>query len=144
MAECDPVVTLHCSFCSKHFSEVKKLVRGKNALICDECVDAAVGTLLSEGFGLPWPLRENEPSVLARVVLARCPPNEEESARDWFRSLIESWRELITEEFLKSKKTLETRKAAVDERIAALKAEIAGLQEESRVLAVDIQKLPNV
>ena len=30
--------TLHCSFCGKSQHEVKKLIAGPNAFICDECV----------------------------------------------------------------------------------------------------------
>ena len=33
--------TLRCSFCSKRESEVKRLVAGKDALICDECIAKA-------------------------------------------------------------------------------------------------------
>lgn len=33
---------LRCSFCGKNEDEVKKLVGGANAFICDECVATAV------------------------------------------------------------------------------------------------------
>jgi len=32
---------LRCSFCGKHQDQVKRLVAGAKALICDECVAAA-------------------------------------------------------------------------------------------------------
>jgi len=31
---------LRCSFCNKAQSDVRKLIAGPNALICDECVQA--------------------------------------------------------------------------------------------------------
>ena len=30
---------LHCSFCGKSQSEVKKLVAGRGVYICDECIE---------------------------------------------------------------------------------------------------------
>ena len=30
---------LHCSFCGKSQSEVKKLVAGRGVFICDECIE---------------------------------------------------------------------------------------------------------
>ena len=35
----DPKNTLYCSFCGKSQHEVRKLVAGVNAFICDECVE---------------------------------------------------------------------------------------------------------
>lgn len=34
-----PRVELHCSFCQKHQSDVRKLIAGPTVFICDECVD---------------------------------------------------------------------------------------------------------
>ena len=37
---------LHCSFCTKAASEVKKLIAGPNVYICDECVDLCHNILI--------------------------------------------------------------------------------------------------
>jgi ATP-dependent Clp protease ATP-binding subunit ClpX len=39
---------LHCSFCGKPASEVKKLIAGSSVFICDECVDLCYGILHEE------------------------------------------------------------------------------------------------
>lgn len=36
---------IYCSFCGRHGQEVKRLVAGKQAFICDECVDLCVEML---------------------------------------------------------------------------------------------------
>jgi ATP-dependent Clp protease ATP-binding subunit ClpX len=33
--------SLHCSFCGKHQDEVRKLLAGEKAFICNECVAIA-------------------------------------------------------------------------------------------------------
>ncbi len=40
--------SLHCSFCGKDQSEVRKLVAGPYAFICNECVDICVGIICEE------------------------------------------------------------------------------------------------
>lgn len=37
---------LHCSFCLKSASEVKKLIAGSNVYICDECIELCHGILI--------------------------------------------------------------------------------------------------
>jgi hypothetical protein len=43
--ECDPAspMILYCSFCGKSQHEVRKLIKGPDVLICDECVDLCTG-----------------------------------------------------------------------------------------------------
>jgi ATP-dependent Clp protease ATP-binding subunit ClpX len=41
---------LHCSFCGKSATEVKKLIAGPDVYICNECVDKCYG-ILSDGAG---------------------------------------------------------------------------------------------
>lgn len=43
MSDTDP--NLHCSFCSKPASDVKKLIAGNNVFICDECVALCIEAL---------------------------------------------------------------------------------------------------
>jgi hypothetical protein len=38
-----PLQTLYCSFCGKSQHEVRKLIAGPEAFICDECVDLCTG-----------------------------------------------------------------------------------------------------
>jgi len=40
---------LHCSFCGKNQHEVKKLIAGPSAYICDECVELCVNYIDEEG-----------------------------------------------------------------------------------------------
>jgi len=42
----DEPATPHCSFCKKSQSDVKRLITGPNANICDECVDLCEDILL--------------------------------------------------------------------------------------------------
>lgn len=37
--------TIYCSFCGKSQHKVRKLIEGRDALICDECVDLCVDIL---------------------------------------------------------------------------------------------------
>src|SRR5207302_8359560 len=39
---------LSCTFCGKHQREVRKLVRGVHAVICDQCVDL-YNSIIAEG-----------------------------------------------------------------------------------------------
>ena len=41
--------TRYCSFCGKSENEVKNLIEGDNALICNECVDTCSHMIHSEG-----------------------------------------------------------------------------------------------
>ena len=41
-----PRDTLYCSFCGKSQYEVRKLISGPNAFICDECVMLCVHILI--------------------------------------------------------------------------------------------------
>ena len=38
----------NCTFCGKHRNEVRKLINGPNAAICDECVELCVDILRVE------------------------------------------------------------------------------------------------
>lgn len=40
---------LSCSFCGKNQDEVKKIIEGEDAYICDECIDVCVNILSHEG-----------------------------------------------------------------------------------------------
>src|SRR5262249_19638354 len=40
-----PLTTLYCSFCGKSQHEVRKLIAGPTAFICDECVDLCTGVV---------------------------------------------------------------------------------------------------
>src|SRR5712691_8144644 len=44
---------LHCSFCGKSPEEVKRLIAGPTAYICDECIDLCNDILLEEGVAEP-------------------------------------------------------------------------------------------
>ena len=39
---------LHCSFCGKSQSEVKKLVAGRGVYICDECIEVCINIVADE------------------------------------------------------------------------------------------------
>ncbi len=43
---------VHCSFCGKSQNEVKKILAGPGAFICDECIGLAVDALEEEGLPL--------------------------------------------------------------------------------------------
>ena len=40
--------TLHCSFCGKSQSEVKKLIAGRDVYICDECIEVCINIVSEE------------------------------------------------------------------------------------------------
>ena len=46
-----PATVTKCSFCGKGVDDVRKLIAGGDAAICDECVDACVDVLIREGYG---------------------------------------------------------------------------------------------
>ncbi|UXS71692.1 hypothetical protein FY145_01150 [Agrobacterium tumefaciens] len=41
-----PRPTLYCSFCGKSQHDVKKLIAGPTAFICDECVEVSMNIIL--------------------------------------------------------------------------------------------------
>jgi ATP-dependent Clp protease ATP-binding subunit ClpX len=49
----DKVQKLSCSFCSKGRDEVKALIAGENAYICDECINLCVDAIASDVKGKP-------------------------------------------------------------------------------------------
>ena len=49
----DEMNELHCSFCGKRQSEVKKLIAGPGAFICNECVDLCREIISSEEYEEP-------------------------------------------------------------------------------------------
>jgi hypothetical protein len=46
--ERDPKSTLQCSFCGKSEHDVRKLVAGPHAFICDECVELSMAIVREE------------------------------------------------------------------------------------------------
>ena len=52
MAKIDDKRTIRCSFCGKPQDDVKRIIAGKNAFICDECIQLCVG-ILEEDMILP-------------------------------------------------------------------------------------------
>src|SRR5215469_14024253 len=44
---------LQCSFCGKSQDDVKQLIAGPTAYICDECIDLCNDILLEEGVAAP-------------------------------------------------------------------------------------------
>ena len=48
MAKNDEKNVVRCSFCGKHQDQVKRLIAGPDAYICNECVDLCLGILDSE------------------------------------------------------------------------------------------------
>jgi ATP-dependent Clp protease ATP-binding subunit ClpX len=52
---------LHCSFCGKSEKEVAKLVAGRNAFICDECVAIAERTMKAAPGETPNPPAPKRP-----------------------------------------------------------------------------------
>jgi len=57
---------LRCSFCSKRQSEVKKMIKAPNAIICDECVGVCIDILEEDGAKIraPKPVPEVDVTVL--------------------------------------------------------------------------------
>jgi ATP-dependent Clp protease ATP-binding subunit ClpX len=52
---------LRCSFCGKHQDEVKKLLAGANALICNECVATAKQLMKDDSKPATWPAPPKPP-----------------------------------------------------------------------------------
>jgi hypothetical protein len=57
-----PATLLQCSFCGKSQTEVKKLIAGPAAYICDECIGLCVDILAEEGVAaaVPGPVKPAE------------------------------------------------------------------------------------
>jgi ATP-dependent Clp protease ATP-binding subunit ClpX len=53
-----PGDVLQCSFCGKAPEEVKRLIAGPTAYICDECIDLCNDILLEEGVAAPRQARK--------------------------------------------------------------------------------------
>ena len=63
-----PESLLHCSFCSKDQTTVKKLIAGPGVYICDECIALCNGILDEEGFTAVD--REHRDALSEEVLLA--------------------------------------------------------------------------
>jgi ATP-dependent Clp protease ATP-binding subunit ClpX len=57
MAKNEDKRTIRCSFCGKPQEEVKRIIAGKNAFICDECIQLCVG-ILEDDLILPSPRKK--------------------------------------------------------------------------------------
>ncbi len=51
--------TVHCSFCSKTERQVRKLLRGPHAMICDECIDLGYELFSMES----WELKASREAI---------------------------------------------------------------------------------
>jgi hypothetical protein len=76
-----PLTTLYCSFCGKSQHEVRKLIAGPTAFICDECVDICTGVV-----------EPDDDDELFRLMR-----NEENGGRA-YQDLLELARRMSTEE----------------------------------------------
>jgi ATP-dependent Clp protease ATP-binding subunit ClpX len=64
MARNDEKRSIRCSFCGKHQDQVKRLIAGPGAYICNECVQLCMG-ILDDGFDLDEPLLDEDmPDVI--------------------------------------------------------------------------------
>jgi len=45
-----------CSFCGKTADQIRRMLAGPSAFICDECIDVCVDVLLAEGASFRWAL----------------------------------------------------------------------------------------
>ena len=64
MARNDDKRSIRCSFCGKHQDQVKRLIAGPGAYICNECVQLCMG-ILDDGFDLDEPLLDEDmPDVI--------------------------------------------------------------------------------
>ena len=52
MARNDEKKSIRCSFCGKHQDQVRRLIAGPGAYICNECVQLCMG-ILSDDVDLP-------------------------------------------------------------------------------------------
>ena len=64
MARNDDKKTIRCSFCGKHQDQVRRLIAGPGAYICNECVQLCMG-ILDEGYDqVEEPVADNIPDVI--------------------------------------------------------------------------------
>ena len=59
---------LHCSFCGKSQHEVKKLIAGPTAFICNECVELGMDILKQEGKKSPLHKTNGEKSTPKEII----------------------------------------------------------------------------
>jgi hypothetical protein len=69
-----PPDSLHCSFCAKSQSIVRKLIAGPSVYICDECVEICVDIItedrrLTDSVAAPYRSRESDTSALSASVV---------------------------------------------------------------------------
>jgi ClpX C4-type zinc finger/Sigma-70 region 3 len=85
--------TLRCSFCGKSQNQVKKLIRGSAACICDECLDLC-NDILEEDPIPGWPWRRIDDDM---GYPAPYPPKDHRRAEptDRMESLNESINKLV-------------------------------------------------
>jgi len=112
-----PLTTLYCSFCGKSQHEVRKLIAGPTAFICDECVDLCTGVV--------------EPDDDAELF--RLMRGNDENERLAYQDLLERARRMSTEELahyvVRSRKGIErSRKALRDSQrmLATRDSELSG------------------
>ena len=55
-----PPQSLRCSFCGKAHDDVWKLIAGRDAAICDECVEVCAGIIAK--FPRPKPTADPQPT----------------------------------------------------------------------------------
>jgi len=96
-----PLTTLYCSFCGKSQHEVRKLIAGPTAFICDECVDLCTGVV-----------EPDEDAELFRLM-----KGSEENGRRAYQDLLELVRRMSTEELahyvVRSRKGVERNRVAL-------------------------------
>ena len=64
MARNDDKKTIRCSFCGKHQDQVRRLIAGPGAYICNECVQLCMG-ILDEGYDpVEEPVTDSIPDVI--------------------------------------------------------------------------------
>lgn len=59
---------LHCSFCGKSQNEVKKLIAGPTAFICNECIELGMDILKQEGKKSPLHKSSGEKSTPKEIT----------------------------------------------------------------------------
>jgi hypothetical protein len=70
--------TLVCAFCGRHHREVRKLVAGSSAAICDECVGACNAILVEEDAARPAVERARD---AVAAILSEAEPSRHERVR---------------------------------------------------------------
>jgi len=86
---------LFCSFCGKTQDEVRKLVAGPSAYICDECIELCRHIVEEDGTQGPKNVRENIPQpkeikeFLDQYVVGQ------ERTRNPFRCRLQSLQEIV-------------------------------------------------